>query len=148
MIWEVVNCLRASKMAQKSDGHVCWPDLYIQITRLQNLFKTNFSLNSCPVSLKTFDWYQGQKIIKQKESLIVHNKPLSVVPGLAGVLNGEGAQEVDHDHISIFAPAAGQENLVQESVQHLPLFYRHQKMTKLSWKSLNFIFYLFSSKMI
>ena len=84
---------------------------------------------------QALDRLQGQQVVKQEclgVSQAGHDAPLGLLPGLARVLHGEGAQEVDHDQISVFAPPAGQENLVQESVQHLALFYRHQKMTKLS----------------
>ena len=60
-----------------------------------------------------------------------HDTPLGLLPGLAGVLHGEGAQEVDHHLASLLAPATGQQDLVQEPVQPLVLLRVQRRLTLL-----------------
>ena len=61
--------------------------------------------------------------MNKQESVGIHQTGHNT-PGLTEVLHGQDAQEPDH-HLgldSLLTPAAGQEDLVQESVQPLILF--------------------------
>ena len=73
---------------------------------------------------QALDRLQGQQVVKQEclgVSQAGHNAPLSLLPGLARVLHGEGAQELHHHLASLLTPSCGQEHLVQEPVQLLEL---------------------------
>ena len=73
---------------------------------------------------QTLDRLQGQQVVKQEclgVSQAGHDAPLGLLPGLARILHGEGAQELHHHLTRLLAPPGGQEHLVQEPVQLLEL---------------------------
>ena len=76
------------------------------------------------LALQTLDRLQSEEMVIEEGvgvSKAGHNTPLGLILAHAGVLLGEGAEELHHHLAGLLAVAAGQEHLVQQTVELLPL---------------------------